>query len=99
MGKLSKKQLEERMSKLKASARAEVAKTEVMHFRMDAPSIEQLYILAGQKRKPVGALVREWVMERMQLESNSTTNMKVSLFEVTQRLQAIEKHLNLGTNA
>jgi len=95
MSKLSKKQLKERMDKLKASARAEVAKTEVMHFRMDAPSIEQLYVLAGQKKMPVGALVRQWVLERMQLESNPAAEMTVSLVDVSQRLKAIEKHLNL----
>jgi hypothetical protein len=95
MSRLSKKQLEDRMSKLKASARAEVAKTEVMHFRIDAPSIERLYVLAAQKKKPVGALVRQWVLERIELESNPSAEMTVSLFDVNQRLQAIEKHLNL----
>lgn len=97
MSTLSKKRLQERMDKLKASARAEVAKSEVMHFRLDTPSIEQLYVLAGHKRKPVGTLVREWVLERLQLESNPTPGITVSLFEVNQRLQAIEKHLKIST--
>jgi hypothetical protein len=97
MSKMTKKELQQRMTKLKLSARAQLAKTEVMHFRLDADSIEKLYAMAGKKRKPVGALVREWVLERLQTESGekSKSAMAVSLIEVNQRLQAIEQHLKL----
>ena len=94
MSKLGKKQLQQRMSKLTAAARAEVAKTEVMHFRLDPQSIERLYGLAGQKRKPVGAMVREWVLERMEQELSSAPNPKsVSLMDIDKRLESIERQL------
>jgi hypothetical protein len=94
--KMTKKELQQRMIKLKADARAQVVKTEVMHFRLDADSIGKLYVTAGEKGKPVGTLVREWVLERLKLESGTEPEAHLSLVEVDHRLQAIEQHLNIG---
>jgi hypothetical protein len=96
MTKLSKEELKERMTNLKAKARAEVSKTEVMHFRVDPQNIEQLYVIAGQKKKPVGAMVREWVLERIQLELSSTKSQQpISLTDMNSRLEAVERQLHL----
>jgi hypothetical protein len=42
-----------------------VAKRGVIQFRLDPNNIKLLYKLAGQNRKPVGRMVREWVLEKL----------------------------------
>lgn len=107
MAKLSQKQLESRKAEMSARARASVAKTEVMQFRLDAESIQQLYELAVTLKKPVGAMVREWVLERLQAEisPDKLTNlsskqspsakrvleMQAELVEINSRVSALEK--------
>jgi prophage antirepressor-like protein len=68
MRKLTKKEIDKREAQLRAEARKEIAKREIFHFRIDSESIEKLYEVAGKKRKPVGTMVREWVMERLDHE-------------------------------
>ncbi len=71
MAKISKEELNKRKAELGKHAREELSKTEVMRFRMDPKSILRLYELAEKKRQNVGAMVRQWVVERMEAEARS----------------------------
>src|SRR5579872_935577 len=66
--KISREELKERKAELGKHAREELAKTEVMHFRLDPNNILKLYELAEKKRQNPGAMVRQWVLERMAVE-------------------------------
>lgn len=79
------------LNKLRKTARAEVAKREVLHFRIDKPSILEIYEVAAHKKEPVGSMIREWVLDRLQEEQGNSG--KGSLRTMEQRLSAIEKRL------
>jgi hypothetical protein len=68
MSKLSKEEVERRGRRLQQKALKSVAKTEQLNLRMDEANIYRLYTLAKNKRKPVGTMVREWIVERLDLE-------------------------------
>ncbi len=106
MTKMSKKQLEQRKVGMTSRARAAVAKTETMQFRLDAENIQLLYEMAVSQRKPVGAMVREWVLERLQFESlhvgkkssphpsispKRVMEMQAELLELAKRVTMLEK--------
>jgi predicted HicB family RNase H-like nuclease len=41
------------------------------NFRLEGKDIKRLYKLAGKQQRPVGTLVREWVLERLKKEESS----------------------------
>lgn len=63
---MSKKINKERaILNLRQEAHKRVVKDEVMKFRLEAETLERLLILAKKSNKPVGTLVREWVVEKL----------------------------------
>ena len=79
------------LNEMRSVAREEVAKREVLHFRIDKPSILEIYEVATRKKEPVGSMVREWVLERLQDEQG--TKRKTNLKNIEQRLSALEKRI------
>jgi hypothetical protein len=70
MSKMSKEEVEKRGRRMQQDAVRSVAKTEQLNLRMDEANIYRLYTLAKNKRKPVGTMVREWIVERLDLEES-----------------------------
>lgn len=93
MKKMTRQQLEERKARLTEAARSEVAKREVMHFRLDAATIQGLYEIAEEQQRPVGAMVREWVSERLDRERGVKTTPTITerLSELEHRISSLEK--------
>jgi hypothetical protein len=71
MTKMSPEERQKRRDKVASEALESVAKSEQFNFRVDADTIKRLYAIAGEQRKPVGALVREWILDRLQQEQAS----------------------------
>jgi hypothetical protein len=71
MPRLTDKQREERRKKLQQEALESVAERGQFNFRLDGQDIKRLYELAGRRQKPVSAMVREWVLERLHEEETS----------------------------
>jgi hypothetical protein len=71
MTKMSPEERQRRRDKVASEALESVAKSEQFNFRVDADTIKRLYAIAGEQRKPVGALVREWILDRLQQEQAS----------------------------
>jgi hypothetical protein len=90
MSKLSKEEIEKRGRRMQKEALKSVAKTEQLNLRMEAINIERLYILARKKKTPVGTLVREWIVERLDLE-DSPAHYDAQLF--TNAIETILKML------
>ena len=72
-------------------ARAEVAKTEIVQFRLDPTNILRLYELAEKSKKPLGTMVRNWVLERM--ASEPTRGGQMSLTELPARVKILEAQM------
>lgn len=68
--KISEAELKRRKAELGQLARKELAKTEIMRFRMEPRDILRLFDIAKQKRQHTGSMVRQWVLERMEIESH-----------------------------
>jgi hypothetical protein len=108
MPKISKEELKKRKAELGLRAREEIAKTEVMRFRLDPKNILILCELAEKRHQHVGAMVREWVLERMETEtayagkstappgkvsSKKVSENETNSIDILQRLDRLEKEL------
>lgn len=65
MAKLSKEQIAARRKSMQEEALKSITKSEQLNLRVDGDSIERLYAMAGKQGKPVGTMVREWIIERL----------------------------------
>ena len=61
-------EIDKAVKEFRAASRSELAKKEVVQFRMDTDDLQQLFQVCALKKKPVGTLVREWVLEHTQQE-------------------------------
>lgn len=68
MSKMSKEEIERRGRRMQQEALKAVAKTEQLNIRMDEANIRRLYDLAKIRRKPVGTMVREWIVDCLDRE-------------------------------
>jgi len=97
MGKLSKEQLVQRRQQLRLDAQREIAKTEVLQFRLDKDAIDRIHRLADQEQIAVGTMLRKWVMERVAIEENGSSRSPVDFADQIERVssqlvkEAIEK--------
>jgi len=53
------------MKELRSYARSEMAKTEIVQFRVDQSDFERLVEAASQLEMPMGAMVRQWVIANL----------------------------------
>ncbi len=83
-------------------ARRELIKSEVMTFRIPSDELERLYSLAEKMNVRVTVMVRDWVLERLALESGDTDQKIVlpnwEIQEIKDRLAAVEQKLVYGKN-
>jgi hypothetical protein len=71
MPKMTKEELARRKRELTAAARTSIAKSEVLQFRLEPDSILEIYEIASEKKLPVGTMLRQWVLERVDVERGS----------------------------
>lgn len=62
------REIDEAVQQLRAASRQELAKKEVVQFRMDTEDLQRLYQVCAKHKKPVGTLVREWVLDMTEHE-------------------------------
>lgn len=89
MAKLSKKQLEKAHKELKEDARQRVAERGILQFRADPETILAVMTEADKAQVPVGALLRQWVHEKLQIE---ITRKKAP--NLVERVSILEKAIN-----
>ncbi len=79
------------------AARRELIKSEVMTFRIPSDDLEKLYSLAEKMNVRVTVMVRDWVLERLAIESGDTDQKIVlpnwEIQEIKDRLAAVEQKL------
>ena len=74
MSKMTSEERQKRRDRVAADALESVAKTEQFNFRVNSETIKRLYKTAAEQKKPVGALVREWVLERLNKEQKAPSS-------------------------
>jgi len=85
---MNKAELEKRKAEMAAAARTEIAKSGFIQFRLEPANILKLYKEAAKSKKPVGTMVREWVLEHL--------NQPMQL-PVNERLSRLEQQVNILT--
>jgi hypothetical protein len=85
MAKLTREQLDARRAANQQEALRSIAKTEQLNLRIDAEGIERLYEMSGKIGKPVGTMVREWIMERLEQEEAGAEEPPAVALAVIQR--------------
>ena len=101
--KMSQEELARRKKATIRNARAELVKSGIVQFRIEPERLQQLYDLADARKLRVGAMVREWVNERMDAEQQGLPrrSKKSRLPTATptdrfvQRLAQLEKHVRI----
>jgi hypothetical protein len=68
MARLDKKALDRAHKELKVSAGERIAARGVLQFRADSETIKAVLQAADERNLPVGAMLRQWVQDRLFLE-------------------------------
>lgn len=71
MAKLNSKQLQKAHADLKNDARQRIAERGILQFRADPETVLAVMDAADKQNMPVGALLRQWVQERLMLDNAS----------------------------
>ena len=69
LAKLNSKELKKAHQDLKGEARQKVADRGVLQFRADPETILAVLDAAEKNKMPVGALLRQWVQEKLAMEN------------------------------
>lgn len=69
MAKLNSKELSRAHKELKADARERVAERGLLQFRADPATVKAVLKVADARKMPVGAVLREWVQDRLLVET------------------------------
>jgi predicted DNA-binding protein len=94
MSKMSPEERQRRRSKVATEALESVAKSEQFNFRMEAETIKRLYKRAELQGKPVGALVREWVIEKLDEQDKAPSSE-----DLLQEIHILQKQTKDGLDA
>ena len=78
---MTPEELSRRKRETLQQARAEVAKTGIVQFRIDEDSIQRLYARANELKKTIGTMAREWVLERLAEEEGRSSRVTTKLYE------------------
>jgi hypothetical protein len=90
MARLTPTEREERRKKVQQEALESVAARGQFNFRLEGKDIKRLYELAGRRRQPVSAMVREWVLERLDTEESNKHQTPIWAQGLEQRLMHTE---------
>ncbi len=93
MPRLTDEERQKRRQKMQEEALQAVAARGQFNFRLDGEDIRRLYELAGKRSRPVSAMVREWVLERLEMEEHSKCPTPLWAEALGQRLAHTEAYL------
>lgn len=93
MPRLTDKEREARRKKVQMEALESIASRGQFNFRLNGDDIKRLYELADRRQKPVSAMVREWVLERLVMEEKGKYAAPIWAQELEQRITNVLKAL------
>ncbi len=62
------------MKELRSYAKWELSKSDIVQFRVDKADFEHLVKTATELQTPMGAMVRQWVLERLESSTGQVTS-------------------------
>ena len=71
MARLTSKQLEAAHADLQKDSRQRIADRGILQFRADSETVLAVLDAADKANLPVGALLRQWVQEKLMLEAST----------------------------
>ena len=86
MAKLDANDLDRAHKELKADARERVVERGLLQFRADSETVKAVLLAADSRNMPVGAMLREWVQERLFVETG-----KQKTPDLVQRVTLLEE--------
>ena len=89
MPRLTQEEIAARRKELVKEATTTWAKTESLNLRIDEETLLKVHALAAKANKPVGALVRDWIVERVSLESQGPNKVMDASAEIQGALAAL----------
>ncbi len=87
--------LKKRIQKTQEEARARLAKRGVMRFRCTENDILRLNEFAAQNGVPVGAMMRKWVLERLEQEEDGMKTGALLRTDISQKMNNFERRLKI----
>jgi hypothetical protein len=88
MAKLTPKELQAAHKELKSGARKRIAERGILQFRADASTITAVLEAAEAAQIPVGALLRQWIQEKLMIDIASRKAP-----DLLDRVAALEKQV------
>lgn len=86
MAKLNRDELDRAHKDLKSEAKERIAERGILQFRADAETVKAVMQAAEDQQMPVGALLRQWVQERLNVDRASK-----QVPDLVQRLTLLEE--------
>lgn len=86
MARLSDKEREKRRKKVQEDALESVIARGQFNFRLEGTDIKRLYELAGKRQQAVSSMVRQWVLERLEVEETNKYSIPLWAQDFEQRL-------------
>ena len=86
MAKLNATELNSAHKELKADARHRIAERGILQFRADPETVQAVLEAADEQNMPVGAMLRQWVQERLMLETGKQKSP-----DLVQRVKMLEE--------
>jgi hypothetical protein len=99
MPKLTDAERDARRKRMQEEALDAVAARGQFNFRLEGQDIKRLYALAGTRQKPVSAMVREWVLERLETEEANKHAAPVWARALEDRLAHTEAFMLLAVSS
>lgn len=90
-----------RLNKLRKAIREKLTKSELLNFRMPSDRIELLYEIAERKSINISTLLRDWINEKIELETTgnklptteeqNVQHLSELVEDLSQRLRVLEE--------
>lgn len=90
MAKLTSKQLQKAHEELKDDARQRIAERGILQFRADQETVLAVLAAADKQNIPVGALLRQWVQEKLATEYPAPKTL-----DLNQRITFLEQEVTV----
>lgn len=87
-------ELKARVKGLKQKARKILAKTCIVQFRLDEEIFQALARVCEQERKPIGAVVRAWVTEKVLGRSQKRDETSIKIASLQQQIDQIRQQIS-----
>ena len=92
MAKLNPEELAQARANLKEESRRRVAERGLLQFRADPETVLAVLQAADAQKMPVGALLRQWIQERLRAENEPQDTIESQIEKAGREEQMVLQH-------